>query len=415
VKANSWTEGKLGNLIQVKHGFAFLGEYFGSAGTHIVLTPGNFQEAGGFKENAEKRKWYRGPIPAHYVLSEGDVILAMTEQAEGLLGSSAIVPRSGLYLHNQRLGLIQVRDQQRTDKNFLYYLFNSKPVRQQIRASASGTKIRHTAPSRIEDVIVRVPPLPIQCRIAGILSAYDELIENSQRRIRILETMARSLYREWFVNFRFAGHKNVKRVPSALGEIPEGWNIRKLGELTCYLNRGLSPTYSEDGASIVINQKCIRDQRLSLEPARRQERAIPADKVIRFGDVLINSTGVGTLGRVAQVYEELNSCTVDTHVTIARAEKAIDLDFFGCSLLAQQESFERLGIGATGQTELGRAAISNVALIVPPLTIQRLFGEKVRSLKTLSMTLSRQIVNLVQTRDLLLPRLLTGQLDLNAS
>jgi type I restriction enzyme S subunit len=88
----------------------------------------------------------------------------MTEQAEGLLGSSALIPRSGVYLHNQRLGLVQILDRKQADQHFIYYLFNSKPVRQQIRGSASGTKIRHTAPSRIADVKVSVPPLPVQRR-----------------------------------------------------------------------------------------------------------------------------------------------------------------------------------------------------------------------------------------------------------
>ena len=118
-------------------------------------------------------RWYTGPVPDEYVLGADDLLVAMTEQAEGLLGSSALVPCSDLYLHNQRLGLILVRDQKQTDKKFLYHLFNYQPVRDQIRGSASGTKIRHTAPSRIAEVNVEVPPLPIQRRIAGILSAYD--------------------------------------------------------------------------------------------------------------------------------------------------------------------------------------------------------------------------------------------------
>src|SRR5205814_10652255 len=120
----------LGDLLEVKHGFAFLGEYFGSSGSHIVLTPGNFFDEGGFKSKGEMEKWYSGPIPTEYVMKEGDLLIAMTEQAEGLLGSSAIIPRSGLYLHNQRLGLIEVKDDRSTDKRFLYYLFNYKPVRQ---------------------------------------------------------------------------------------------------------------------------------------------------------------------------------------------------------------------------------------------------------------------------------------------
>ena len=102
----------------------------------------------------------------------------------------------------------------------------------------------------------------MQRRIAGILSAYDELMENSQRRIRILEAMARALYREWFVHFRFPGHEKLPRVASPLGDIPQGWEVKKLGELRGHLNRGLSPSHADNGDSKVINQKCIRDQRL---------------------------------------------------------------------------------------------------------------------------------------------------------
>ena len=415
MKVTDWRNCKLGDLLHIKHGFAFLGEHFASSGTHVVLTPGNFLEEGGFKEKVEKAKWYVGSIPDDYVLNKGDLIVAMTEQAEGLLGSSALIPRGGIYLHNQRLGLVQIRDQTQADQHFIYYLFNSKPVRQQIRGSASGTKIRHTAPSRISEVKVSVPKLQSQQRIAGILSAYDELIENSQRRIKILEAMARGLYREWFVHFRFPGHKNHPRVASALGEIPQGWEVKKLGDISCCINRGITPIYDEEGDSFVINQKCVRDQRLTLEPARKQSKAVSNEKRVCFGDVLVNSTGVGTLGRVAQVYENLENYTVDTHVTIARAKRDIDLDFYGCCLLSLQETFERMGVGATGQTELGRAAISDIDLAIPPIILQQQFGKSVHGIRSAAETYAKKIQNLRRTRDLLLPRLLSGQIEVKVA
>jgi type I restriction enzyme S subunit len=267
----------------------------------------------------------------------------------------------------------------------------------------------------LERIDLPIPPLPVQRRIAGILSAYDELIENSQRRIRLLEDMARALYREWFVHFRFPGHESVPRLPSALGDIPQGWEVKRLGDLTAYLNRGLSPSYDDNADTLVINQKCIRDQRLSLEPARRQSKPVPPDKLVRYGDVLINSTGVGTLGRVAQVYQNIGECSVDTHVTIARPRQGIDADFFGCALLSNQETFERLGIGATGQTELGRPAISNVDLVVPPDSLQARFGAIVRPMRTATIHLANKIQTLRRTRDLLLPRLLSGQVTLRVA
>ena len=127
----------------------------------------------------------------------------MTEQMDGLLGSSALIPSSNRDLHNQRLGLINVIDEKQIDKHFLFYLFNTREVRHQIRGSASGTKVRHTAPERIYRVKFSCPPIETQKRIAEILSAYDNLIENNLKQIRLLEESARLLYREWFVRLNF--------------------------------------------------------------------------------------------------------------------------------------------------------------------------------------------------------------------
>ena len=135
----TWKNCKLGNLLKVKHGFAFKGEYFKSEGRYILLTPGNFYESGGFKFTPEKEKYYTGTFPKEYICSSDDLIVAMTEQAEGLLGSTALVPCDDLFLHNQRIGLVSY-DRKKADKHFLYYLFRMKSVRKQIRGSASGTR-----------------------------------------------------------------------------------------------------------------------------------------------------------------------------------------------------------------------------------------------------------------------------------
>lgn len=296
------------------------------------------------------------------------------------------------------------------DDTFLLACLNNADIKPFVTGAAQPK----LSQGNLRLIEIPLPPLPVQQRIASILSAYDELIENSQRRIKILESMARALYREWFVHFRFPGHETVPRIASPLGEIPQGWEVKKLGELTSYLNRGLSPSYDENGDSMVINQKCIRDQRLNTEPARRQAKQVPSDKRVRFGDVLINSTGVGTLGRTAQVYQELGECTVDTHVTIARPNAETDFDFFGCTLFSHQETFDRLGVGATGQTELSRASIANVDLVVPPTHVQGGFGALARTMRAAAMTHANRIQNLRRTRDLLLPRLLSGQIDVEA-
>ena len=153
----SWQEVALGECFTIKHGSAFKSRYFGNSGEHIVLTPGNFFEPGGFRSRPGKDRFYTIEPPDEFVLQPGDLVIAMTEQGEGLLGSSALIPEDGSYLHNQRIGLIQNLDERKLNKGYLYRLFNTPQVRGQIRATASGTKVKHTAPKRIYAIRVEAP------------------------------------------------------------------------------------------------------------------------------------------------------------------------------------------------------------------------------------------------------------------
>ena len=135
------------------------------------------------------------------------------------------------------------------------------------------------------------PELRTQKRIADILSAYDDLIENNRRRIQLLEQSARLLYKEWFIRLRFPGHEHVKIKDG----VPEGWTQKTINELISYLNRGITPKYDDDSTGIVINQKCVRERLINLDLARRQAKEVPKEKLVIFGDVLVNSTGEGTL------------------------------------------------------------------------------------------------------------------------
>lgn len=292
---------------------------------------------------------------------------------------------------------------------YLQHLYNS--------GALHAYHTQHTGVARFQWTVfadrepLHLPELREQRRIAGILSAYDDLIENCERRIRVLDAMARAIYREWFVLFHYPGHEKTPLVDSPLGRTPKGWQTAALSDVTSFLSRGISPSYDDEGASLVLNQKCIRDQRLDVAPARRQNKPIPKERRIRAGDVLINSTGVGTLGRVAQVLEDLGDCTVDTHVTIVRANSHTDVTYLGLALIELQPTFERKGVGATGQTELSRTAIGEVQLAVPPDHCQRAFAATVDSMRAQSLNVQKQAASLRKTRDLLLPRLLSGELS----
>jgi type I restriction enzyme S subunit len=409
-----WRDCKLGDLLQIKHGFAFLGEHFGSTGTHVVLTPGNFLEEGGFKEKSDKAKWYSGPVPSDYVLNKGDLIVAMTEQAEGLLGSSALIPRSGVYLHNQRLGLVQIRDRKQADQHFIYYLFNSKPVRQQIRGSASGTKIRHTAPSRIADVNVRVPPLPVQRRIAGILSAYDELMENSQRRIRLLEAMARALYREWFVHFRFPGHEKLPRVASPLDDIPQGWEVKRVPECVDINPRVVVP---RDGEKPFVPMGCLSNDSMLITDLESRDGNSGAK--FQNGDTLFARITPclenGKTGFV-QFLPDAQAVACGSTEFIVLRSRTLTPEFV--YLLARGDEFRGVAIksisGATGRQRVQEQCFDDFQIAQPPRVLLDRFAAIVAPSFRLIYKLHLQIQNLRRTRDLLLPRLLRGQVRIVA-
>lgn len=227
---------KLGECLTVKHGWAFKGEYFSNNGVQSILTPGNFYERGGFKPNDGKERYYIGQYPKEYLCNKGDLIVAMTQQAEGLLGSTAIVPEDGKYLHNQRIGLVTC-DESKLLPLFAYYLFMTKSVRIQLERSASGTKVKHTSPEKIYDVVVSLPEVEQQKKIATLLYAIEQKESINKRINDNLEQQLRTIYDYWFTQFDFPDENGNPYCSSggkmvwndALNrEIPEGWSVASI-------------------------------------------------------------------------------------------------------------------------------------------------------------------------------------------
>jgi type I restriction enzyme S subunit len=157
--------------------------------------------------------------------------------------------------------------------------------------------------------------------------------------------------------------------------VSSSYETKKLGDICSVITRGISPIYIEEGGVCVLNQKCIRDHKISLADARRHDvskKTVKEDRFIQLGDVLINSTGTGTLGRVAQVREQLNEkSTVDSHVTIVRPIKGkFHLEYFGYLIIRIEDDLKKSGEGASGQTELARTTISDKFLITYPISIE---------------------------------------------
>ena len=202
-RGEEWVEMPLAELCGIKHGYAFDGQFFSREGDYVLLTPGNFYEQGGYRDRGEKQKYFIGEIPQEYVLREGDLLVAMTEQAAGLLGSPILVPESGKFLHNQRLGLVQGKPGIPWTNEFFFHVFNTRHVRDEIHSSASGVKVRHTSPSKIGDVLVSFPAsIDEQMDIVSKLSSHSvetqRLTSIYERKLAALEELKTSLLHQAF-------------------------------------------------------------------------------------------------------------------------------------------------------------------------------------------------------------------------
>jgi len=394
-----WREFSLGKAIHVKHGYAFKGEYFSDKGDYIVLTPGNFNEEGGFRIRTEKERTYAGDIPEQFILEEGDLIVAMTEQGPGLLGSSALIPQSNRFLHNQRLGLIDRIDSTLLDKRFLYFLFNTRSIRSQINASASGTKVRHTAPERIYRVLVRVPDVKAQAMIAEILLSYENLIENNRRRMALLEESARLLYREWFVRLRFPGHEHTRVVEG----VPEGWERKSISDLA-WVTMGQSPEskyYNDSDAGLPFHQG-VAD--FGDRFVTHRIYCTEANRIAEAGDILCSVRA--PVGRL--------NLTLDK-IVIGRGVAALRSKTDNQSLLLRQLQThffkEDLIGGGSIFASVTRKEFEAQKLLTPNAQLIREFEEISLPIDEQLRVLYLQNQKLQTARDLLLPRLMSGEIS----
>lgn len=321
-----------------------------------------------------------------------------------------------------------------SDPGYVYYFSQNQDLRSAAEKSMSGASGRQRAViSSLSDFECEFPPLPIQRRIAGILSAYDALIENSQRRIRILEAMARALYREWFVHFRYPGHDNpvaqpdrtaagrpagasardgasqsVHRVPSPLGGIPEGWEVRHVKDVATvtYGFPFASKKFNTDGNGTPVIR--IRDIPAGGSATFTEEDAEPKYHV-RNGHILVGMDGdfhmcIWSSGHAFQNQRvarfESNGEIGNLHLFLA-LEKPI-------------QEFNKAIVGTT-VAHLGDMHIKTIQIIWPPEKLREKASEILEPMSVEILALKRQIQTLRRIRDLLLPRLLSGQIEVEAA
>jgi len=260
-----------------------------------------------------------------------------------------------------------------------------------------------------------------QKAIAAILSSLDDKIELNQRMNKTLEEIGQAIFKHWFIDFEFPNEEG-KPYKSSGGEmvyneelekeIPKGWNVVKLKEVLSLNKRGIAPKYSETGIP-VINQKCIRDFRIIDEDVLFHDVnvEVPEYAFIKLYDILINSMGVGTLGRLSQVSIVREKKIVHSCITIIRANSEIIHPLIlGYYFKNIQSKIENMGEGTTGQTSLKNNLLDELAFILPPKTVQ----EKIISFyEKINYKIDENLFEISifsQIRDALLPKLMSGKI-----
>ena len=378
--ANEWRTGKLGELVAFKTG---------KLDSNAAVPDGDYPF---FTCSQETLRTNTFSFDTECVLLAGN-------NANGIYPLKYFHGKFDAY---QRTYVVKPRDTELLTTKFLYYAL--RPKLSELRSFSTGAATKFLTLTILNETEIQVPPLPVQRRIAGILSAYDELMENSQRRIRLLEAMARALYREWFVHFRFPGHEKHPRVASPLGDIPQGWEVKKLKD-ACHLTMGQSPKsefYNETGEGQPFHQGVTNfGERF---PTDRLFCTVEG-RVAEAGDILFSVRA--PVGRMN---------IADKKIIIGRGLSAIRHKDGHQAFL-----WEQLRNRFTEDDMMGNGAIfaavtkddmQGIELICPPPPIVVAATKHFEPIHTELDALTKQITNLRKTRDLLLPRLLSGSIEL---
>jgi type I restriction enzyme S subunit len=412
---SEWKEYKLGEIINVKHGYAFKGEYFSDIQTlDILLTPGNFNIGGGFKKG--KLKYYNGDYPISYVLSEGDIVVTMTDLSkEGdTLGYSAKIPKHKdiRYLHNQRIGLLQFTNKDFC-KDFIYWILRSRDYQKFIVNSATGSTVKHTSPSRICEYVFFAPDLPTQTAIAEILSSLDDKIELNNKINKELENLAQTLFKRWFIDFEFPNENGEpykssggEIVESELGEIPKGWEVKTLKD-EFILNMGQSPngdTYNTIGDGMIFFQG--RSDFGFRFPSIRMYTNDPKKIAKKFETLISVRAPVGDINMASE------DCCIGRGLgSISHIFKLYSYTYYKIlSIQVELKSYDNEG---TVFGSINKETLGNIKSIIPPIDICKSFNDLSVANDGLIFNMVNECQQLTNLRDTLLPKLISGELEVN--
>ena len=367
-----------------------------------------------FIAEADYDAWMRRGLPQQW-----DILIT----TEAPLGEVAILRTLEKVALAQRVILLRA-DKKFADQNYLFQALKSPLVQSRLYARGTGTTVLGIKQSELVRVEIPLPKLATQRRIASILSAYDDLIENNTRRIAILEEMARRLSEEWFVRFRFPGHEGVRMVESEMGLIPEGWRVDPL-EKVCPSKDGIQTgpfgsqlhksDYSSEGVPVLM-PKDLLGFRINTETIARIPEAtaqsLPRHRM-KPGDIVYGRRG--DIGRRAFIMAHQSGWFCGTGCLRIRPDPAAINGWYLFNYFGQDNVVGLIAGRAHGVTmpNLNTRLLASVPVVRPPRSLQDQFEQVTFPTASLRETLIAKNINLRTTRDLLLPKLISGELDVS--
>ena len=332
----------------------------------------------------------------------GDIVFTY----EATLNRYAIIPEGFRGCLGRRMALIRTNPK-KVDTRFLFYYFFSPAWREVITNNMmSGATVDRIPLVTFPNFPVNAPPLPVQRRIAGILLAYDELIENCQRRIKILEEVARALYREWFVRFRFPGHEKISRVVSPFGDIPKGWEVKRLAHVAEVNRAQISARNPPDELHYIDISSVSPGQIDTITTYAFADAPGRARRIVQHGDILWSCVRPNRRSHAQVIHPEPNTIASTGFAVLTATKVPFTFLYFATTT---DDFVAYLTNNATGAAypAVTAATFEKADLLIPSAPLLKKFAEATIPMAEKIHTLQRTNKVLRRTRDLLIPHLLS--------
>ena len=412
---------KLGEVLDVKRGASLSGDYYSESGEKIRLTLGNFDYPnGGFKENTSKSDiYFTGEVKPEFILKKGDIITPLTEQVAGLLGETARIPEDDLYIQSGDVGLV-IPNESKLDNKYAYYLLSSPLIKRQLGAAAQQTKIRHTSPDKIKDCEAWLPSLEYQKKAGELLDFINNKIKNNNKINAELESMAKTIYDYWFLQFEFP-NEDGKPYKSSGGkmvwneelkrEIPEGWEVSDLSKL-CDFNNGINYDKEELGDKDykIVNVRNISSTTLLLDKSDLDTiclKSNQADKyLVENDDILIARSG--TPGAVRLLESDVNDIIYCGFIIRCKPKNKEQRYYLTYSLKLLEGS-NATKTGGSILQNVSQETLKQISVCIPPNEIVEKYNESINDILRKMQNVIEENRELTSLRDFLIPMLMNGQ------